>query len=114
ARVRLQRAVLYQLDRTRRRGGDRNDLVGFAVHGEDRHADLLEVVGPVLADEPGDGVVLALRAAHHALAPPVRDDRLGRLDARLVVVVERPRPDRPVELPAFPPRLPFPPFHTAP
>jgi hypothetical protein len=36
-RVRLQRAVLYQFDRTRTRGGVRDDLVGVTVHHKDRH-----------------------------------------------------------------------------
>ena len=97
-RVRLQRAVLYQFDRTRTRGGVRDDLVGVTVHHKDRHADLLQIIRVVLPDELGNTVVLPLCAAHHALAPPVRDDRLGRLDARLAEVVERPGRYGPVEL----------------
>src|SRR6202044_1707022 len=61
-----------------------------SVHGEDWHADLLQVFGVVLADELRDTVVLTLRAAHHALAPPVPYDRFRRRHASLVEVVERP------------------------
>ena len=90
ARVRLQRAVLHQLASPGTRSVVGDNLVAVTVHGQDRHADLLQVLAVVLADELRDTLVLTLRAAHHALTPPVRDDRLRRLHARLVEIVERP------------------------
>ena len=39
--------------------------------------------------ENDDAIVVRLRAAHHALAPPVVDDRLRRLGARTVEAIER-------------------------
>ena len=77
AGVGLQRAVLHELDGSGTRTVVRDDLVAVTVHGEDGDGDLLQVFAVVLADEFGDALVLTLRAAHHALAPPVRDDRSG-------------------------------------
>ena len=48
--------------------------------------------------EGDDAVVVRLGAAHHALAPPVLDDGLRRLDAGPVEAVERARRQRAVEL----------------
>src|ERR1700722_17537478 len=107
AGIGLQRAVPHQFDGAGTRTVVGDDLVAVAVHGEDGHGDLLQVFAVVLTDEFGDALVLTLSAAHHALTPPVRDDRLRRLHARLVEVVERPGGHRPVELRAVrrPPRL---------
>jgi hypothetical protein len=88
-RICLQGAVLNEFHCAWTRAITRDDLIGFTVHREDGDADLLEILGVVLADERGDTLVLALSAAHHALAPRVPDDRLGRLNARLVKVIER-------------------------
>src|ERR1700722_18636295 len=98
AGIGLQRAVPHQFDGAGTRTVVGDDLVAVAVHGEDGHGDLLQVFAVVLTDEFGDALVLTLSAAHHALTPPVRDDRLRRLHARLVEVVERPGRHGPVEL----------------
>src|SRR5262245_22365917 len=50
-----------------------NDLIVVAVHHQHWHADLLEV---------HDAVVVRFRAAHHALAPPVGDDRFQGFSPR--------------------------------
>jgi hypothetical protein len=96
--VRPQLGVLEQLRGQRRRVGIRNDLVVVAVHDQDGHGDLFQVVGEIGLRERDDTVVMRLRAAHHALTPPVLDDRLGRRRARAVEPVERSCRDRPVEL----------------
>src|ERR1700722_3477629 len=44
---------------------------------------------------------MRLRAAHHSLAPPVLDDRLGGLHARPIEAIERTRRDIAVELRAI-------------
>ena len=62
SRVRLQRAVLHDLDGARSRRGIRDDLVGLAIHYEDRNTDFFQVVGVILLDERGDTVILALCA----------------------------------------------------
>ena len=49
---------------------------------------ILQVLGEVGLREGLDAVVMRLRAAHHALAPPVLDHGLRRLRARPVVAVE--------------------------
>ena len=98
ARVGLQRAVLEELRGQRRGVRVGHDLVVVAVHHQHRHRDLLEVLGEVGLREGDDAVVVGLRAAHHALAPPVLDDRFGRLDAGPVEPVERPGRQRTVEL----------------
>ena len=98
ALVGLQRAVLQQLGRQRRRIGIRHDLVVVAVHHQHRHGDLLQVFGEVGLREGDDAVVVGLRAAHHALTPPIPDDRLRRFRARPVVAVERPRRQVVIEL----------------
>jgi hypothetical protein len=58
------------------------------VHHEYRHRDLLQILGEVCLGEGDDAVVVRLGAAHHALAPPVLDDRFDRFDARTVEAVE--------------------------
>src|SRR5271170_7693550 len=79
--VGLQRPVLDELGGQRPGVGVGHDLVVIAVHDQDRHRDRLEVLGEVGLGERHDAVVLGLGAAHHALPPPVVDDRLDRRDA---------------------------------
>src|SRR5580693_6747517 len=88
--VGLQGPVLDQLGRQGAGVGVGHDLVVVAVHDQDGHGDLLEVVGEVGLGEGDDPVVVRFGAAHHALPPPGLDDRLGRLGAGPVVAVERP------------------------
>src|SRR2546428_13605287 len=58
------------------------------MHHQYRDSDLLEVFGEIGLREGDDSVVVRLRAAHHALTPPVLDDGLRGLRARAVVAVE--------------------------
>ena len=81
-----------------RRVGDRHDLIVVPVHNERRHVDDLQVVGEIRLGEGLDAVVLRLGAAHHRLAPPIVDDRLGHLGAGPVEAVERPAREIAVEL----------------
>jgi hypothetical protein len=87
--VGLQRPVLHELRGQRPGVGVGDDLVVVTVHDEDRHGDLLEVLGEIGLGEGDDAVVVGLRSAHHSLAPPVLDDRLRRFHARSVEAVER-------------------------
>jgi len=64
AGIGLQRAVLHEFDGAGTRGVVGDDLVAVTVHGQDRHADLLQVLAVVLADELRDTLVLPL-------APPI-------------------------------------------
>ena len=63
--------------------------------GRRRHASrergswCFQVFGEVGLRERDDAVVVGLRAAHHALPPPVPDDALRRLRAVAVIAVER-------------------------
>ena len=77
--VGLERPVLHELRGQRPGVGVGHDLVVVAVHHQDRHRDLLQVLGEVGLREGDDAVVVGLRAAHHSLAPPVLDDRFRRL-----------------------------------
>jgi pimeloyl-ACP methyl ester carboxylesterase len=49
---------------------------GEVVHYLGRHGDLFQVVGEIGLRKSDDSVVVRLGAAHHALAPPIKDDRL--------------------------------------
>src|SRR5262245_11697656 len=96
--VDLQSALPEELRRERRRVRDRDDLVVVAMHDERRHVDDLQVFGKVRLREGPNSVVVRLRAAHHALAPPVVDDGLGYLRARPVVAVEGAAREFPIEM----------------
>jgi hypothetical protein len=87
--VGLQRAVLEQFRGKRAGVRAGNDLIALAVHNQHRNRDLLEVFGEVSLREGDDAVVVSLGTAHHALAPPIPDDRLRSLRTRAVVAVER-------------------------
>src|SRR6266511_3422361 len=52
----LQRAVLHELGGQRSGVGVGNDLVVIAVHHQDRHRDLLEVLGEIGLGEGDDAV----------------------------------------------------------
>ena len=94
----LQGAVLQQLCRQWSGSDVGNDLIVFAVHHQHRHGDLLEVFGEIGLREGDDAVVVRLGAAHHALAPPVRDDRLRGFCPRPVVAIEGPLRQSAIEL----------------
>jgi hypothetical protein len=94
----LQRPVPHQLGRQRAGVDVGHNLVIIAVHDQDRHRDLLQVLGEVGLGERDDPVVMGLRAAHHALPPPVLDDRLRRRGGRAVEPVERARRQIAVEV----------------
>jgi hypothetical protein len=59
-----------------------HDLVIVAMHHEDRHRDLLQVLGKIGLRKRDDAIVVRLRAAHHTLAPPVPDYALRGYRAR--------------------------------
>src|SRR5437763_9868226 len=63
----LERAILEQLGRERRRIGYRHDLVVVAVHDERRDGDDLQVIREIRLRESLDAIVVRLRPAHHAL-----------------------------------------------
>jgi hypothetical protein len=71
------------------------------VHHQDRHGDLLEVGGKIGLGESNDAIVMRLRAAYHALPPPILDDGLGGFGARAVVAIEGTRRDVAIELRAI-------------
>src|SRR4029078_8975121 len=96
--VDLEGAALKQLRRQRCRVGYGHDLIIIAVHHERGYRDALQVLGKVGLREGLDAVVLRLGAAHHALAPPVADDRLRWLCTRPVVAVEWAARETEVEL----------------
>jgi hypothetical protein len=52
--------------------GIRYDLIVVAVHHQNRHGNLLQVLGEIRLREGDDAVVVCLGASHHALAPPVK------------------------------------------
>ena len=60
----------------------RGTLILVTAHDEYRNCDFLEIFGEIGLRESDDAIVMRLRATHHALAPPVLDDRLGRFYAR--------------------------------
>ena len=97
-RIVLQRAVLQQLHRERRRIRIWNDLVVLTVDQQDRHVDPRQVLGEVRLREGLDAVVMGLDAAHHRLPQPIADDAFARHRTRTVVAVERPRSDIEIEL----------------
>ena len=68
---------------------DKNDLVVLAMHDQNRHRDLFQIFGEVGLRERDDAVIARLGAAHHALAPPIPNDRLDRFHARTIETVER-------------------------
>ena len=63
-----------------------------------RHGDLLEVFGEIGLREGDDAVIMGLGATHHALAPPVPNDRLNRFHTGTVEAVERPSRQVVIEL----------------
>ncbi|CAG9194520.1 hypothetical protein BGLA2_1110064 [Burkholderia gladioli] len=89
AGVGFQRAVLQQLDGLQRGVGDRHDLVVLAVQHQGRHRNRLQVLGLVGFREGLDALVMRLRAADHALAPPVLDHALMNRRARAIEAIER-------------------------
>src|SRR5882757_3050178 len=99
--VNLERARLQKLRREWRRGNDGDDLVVIAVRHRCRHSDALQVFGEVRLRERLDAVVLRFRAAHHALAPPIPDDRLRWFAVWPVVAVERTAREIEIELRAI-------------
>lgn len=86
--VDLQRAVLDELRGAQRRVCDRYDLIVVAVHDQYGDCDGLQVLGEVRFRERFDALVVRVRGAHHALAPPVVDQALRDLCARAVEAVE--------------------------
>src|SRR6516225_1235021 len=96
--VGFQRAVFQQFHRQRTGSDIGNDLVVLAVHHQHRYRDLLQVFGEVRLRERDDAIVMSLGAAHHALAPPVGDDRFRFLRARPIITVERPFRQSTIEL----------------
>src|SRR5262249_12511938 len=94
----LESPLPQQFRVQQRRIIDRDDLVVVAMHDEGRHVDDLQVLGEVSLREDLDAVVLRFRTAHHGLAPPVVDHRLGYLRARPVVAVEGTAREFPIEL----------------
>src|SRR4029077_13585605 len=98
ATVGLQRPVPEKLGRQWPGVGIGNDLIVVAVHHEHRYGDLLQVFGEIGLGEGDDAVVVRLRAAHHALAPPVIDDGLRRFRARAVVTIKWSRREVAVKL----------------
>src|SRR6266851_7488866 len=68
------------------------------MHNEDRHRDLLQVLGEISLRKRDDAIIVCLRAAHHTLAPPVPDYALRGFRTRSVISIERPRRHIIVEL----------------
>ena len=99
--VGFQGAVPQQLCRQRSRIGVRHDLVVIAVHDQDWHRDLLQIVGEVRLGEGDDAIVVRLGASHHALAPPVPDHGLRGVRTRAVVSIERSSGEVVIELGPF-------------
>jgi len=67
------------------------------MHHQHRHGDLLEVFG-IIFEPRVDGCAMSEGTAGHTLAPPVRNDRFGRLRPIQVVAVEWILRDETVEL----------------
>src|SRR6516164_6209509 len=88
AGVDLQRAVLEEFDRQQGSVLVGNDLVVVAVHYERGYVDALQILSEVGFREHLDAVVMRLRPAHHALAPPIRNDTFQRFCTRSVKAVE--------------------------
>jgi hypothetical protein len=86
--VGLQRAVLEEFGREWAGGLIGHDLVVFAMHDQDWHRDLLQILGEVGLRERDDPVVMRLGTAHHALPPPVPNVSLNSFHAGTVEAVE--------------------------
>ena len=86
--VGLQSPVLQQFGRQRTGGDIGYDLIVFAMHDQHRNRDFLEVSSEIGLGERYDPVVMCLGRAHHALAPPILDDRLRGFRTRPVITVE--------------------------
>jgi hypothetical protein len=84
----FERAVLEEL------GGEwagrlvRHDLVVLAVHDQNRHVDLFQILSEIGLRERNNPVVVRFRAAHHSLSPPVPNDRLDRFHTGTVEAVD--------------------------
>src|SRR4029077_18119848 len=89
ALVGLQGPVLQELRRQRPGRAIGNDMIVLAMHHQHRDINLFQGFGEIGLRERDDAVVMRLRTAHHALAPPVLDDGLRGLGARPVVAIER-------------------------
>jgi hypothetical protein len=59
------------------------------MHDQNRDRNLLQVFCEVSLRERHDAVITRLSAAHHALAPPIPNERLDRFDPGTVEAVER-------------------------
>ena len=59
------------------------------MHHQHRHRHALQILSEIGLRERHDAVVMRLRAANHALAPPVGDNTFLRLGTRSVIAVER-------------------------
>ena len=62
----------------------RNNLVIVALHHERWHRDRFQIVRLVCLGERLDAFVMCQRAAHHPLTPPILDDPLRWLRARML------------------------------
>ena len=87
--VRFQRAVLEEFGREWTGSLIGYDLVVFAMHDQNRHGDFLKILCEVGLRERDDTVLMRLGTAHHALAPPVPNDRLDRFHAGTIETIER-------------------------
>src|SRR3982750_2541399 len=58
------------------------------MHHEYRHGNLLQVFGEISLREGDNAIVMRLSTAHHALAPPILDDRLRGFYSRPVETIE--------------------------
>ena len=67
------------------------------MHHQHRNGDPLQVLGEVGLREGDDAVVVGLGSPHHALAPPVLDDRLVGFDPGPVEAIEGTRGQGAVE-----------------
>src|SRR5207253_233026 len=65
---------------------ERSDRLRYALRAQARRS--LQIFGEIGLREGDDAVVVSLRAAHHALAPPVFDDRLRCFHAWAVETIE--------------------------
>src|SRR6266481_722617 len=87
--VGLERAVLEELCGEWTGSLIWHDLVVLAMHDQNRHRNLLQIFREVGLRERDDAVVTRLGTAHHALAPPIPNERLDRLHSGAVEAVER-------------------------
>src|ERR1700733_5073369 len=101
ALVDLQCPVLHKLCRQQACVGVRDDLVVIAMHHQHRNRDLLEILREIGLRESDDAIVVSLRAPHHALPPPVLDNRLRGFGPRSIETIKRARGQVAIELRAI-------------